>query len=87
MSEASEDTTKQLPIQAKLSEELKSFLNSPYRGEWDQICTVKLNAGELRILVAHLTTHPIDEDAVKQRLGGFGTIEAANLFRGYVRER
>lgn len=75
------NVVEQSPIQVKLSEELKSFLNSPYRGEWDQICTAKLNAGELRILVAHLAIHPIDEDAVKQRLGSFGTIEAADLFR------
>lgn len=75
------NTVEQSQIQAKLSDALKLFLDSPYRGEWNQICTARLNAGELRILVAHLAMHPIDEDAVKTRLGSFGTIEAADLFR------
>lgn len=66
-------------IQDKLAEKLGTFLNSPYRGEWNQNCSVTLSAGELRILVAHLTIHPIDEENCKQRLGDSGTIEAAKL--------
>jgi len=66
-------------IEEKLSVSLGEFLNSPYRGEWSQNCSVKLNAGELRILVAHLAMHPINEEECKQRLGNCGTIKAAEL--------
>lgn len=68
-------------IQEKLSATLATFLNSPYRGEWNQNCSVTLNAGELRILVAHLATHPINEEDCKQQLGDFGTVEAAKILR------
>lgn len=69
-------------IQQKLSEKLAAFLNSPYRGEWNQNCAITLSAGELRILVAHPATYPIDEEDCKQRLGDFGTVEAAKLLSG-----
>jgi len=49
-------------LQDKLRAALQDFLNSPYRGEWQQK-TVTLTAGELQMLVAHLSIHPIETDA------------------------